>query len=420
MLSSVLKSGALLTGGTVAAGLLSYGFIVLAARGLGPEEFGSLGVLLTFLYFASAIVQGVTTLVTRYAALTSAEDRSAVTDLMRSATLTVGTYSAAGFVIYLALSPLIDSLLDIDNLPAVITIGVVCLLRAFTGVVSGGLQGLDRFGLMSLAIALESALRFALGLVLMTVGFTLLRSTSAYAVAAVVPTLIMALMLPMNWRRFFSERPRRSELAVTGDAFLIGGSFLLIALLTQLDMVAAKYFLSAEVAGYYAAASNLVRAPFLMLAGAFAYAMYPSVVRAGAYSHQGVRLLLTTSAVVLAAIAIATATCYIVPQTIVGVLLGADFMPLAGWLGLFAAGSAAPALLFVVTRYHMACRPTLLIWLLLVGLVVELVIILLLHTSPQHVILATALGSLTPLLPLSVMALKNRTLRLRATGDSAR
>ncbi|GEM_PF-7001345 len=401
MRSSVLRSGALLTGGNIAAGVFSYGFVIIAARGLGPDQFGSLGVLLTFLYFASSLVQGVATIVSRYAAVVGEDDREELTDLVRSSAFTVGAYSLAALLIYIALSPLINAELSIGSIGAVIVIGIVSVMRAVGAVLRGAVEGLLRFATSAASYTLEAITRFGLGLLLMAIGFSLLNATLVFAISSILLLAIPALALPVDWRSVFSHRPRRSDLTVTGQAYAVGGAFLLIAVLSQLDMVAAKYFLSAEVAGYYAAASNLIRAPFLMLAGGFASAMFPSVVQAGTRTPHGLRLLTVTAGAVLAGIVVVTTACYLAPRMIVGLLLGDEFLPLAQWLGIFAAGSSLPALLTVVTRFHMAQHSPLLVWSLGAGCALSIISLVVLHDSPLHMILASALGSLIPLVPLS-------------------
>ena len=419
MRSSVLKSGALLTGGNIAAGVFSYGFVIIAARGLGPDEFGSLGVLLTFLYFASSLVQGVATIVSRYVSVVGDENRSELTDLVRSSLLTVGAYSLGALVIYVAISPLITSKRDIGSLAAVSVIGIVAVMRALTAVLRGAGEGLLRFIVSAVAYTLEAMVRFGLGLALIAVGYTLLRTTLIFVASSLVLLAIPALVLPIDWRSILSRRPSHSEFTVTGQAYAVGGSFLLIAVLSQLDMIAAKYFLPGEVAGYYAAAANRVRAPSLMVAGGFASAMFPSVVRAGARSRHGIRLFYITVAAVLASVLLVTLVCYLMPEMIVGLLLGDEFLPLARWLGVFAAASSLPALLTVVTRFHMAEHSPLLIWSLAAGCALSIISLIVLHASPLHMILASALGSLIPLIPLSLSVLHSLRRPQPAAGEPA-
>ncbi|MGC9317126.1 MAG: hypothetical protein ACP5KN_03715 [Armatimonadota bacterium] len=246
----------------------------------------------------------------------------------------------------------------------------------------------------------EAGFRFALGLVLWATGFTLVRAVVAYLLSSLLRLAGYALCLPIDWRRFFASRLGLRETTITRRAYITGAAFCLLAALTQVDMIAAKHYLAADVAGHYAAACTLTKTPFLLLAGSFASVMFPSVVRTGSTTSEGLKLLAQTLGLVGGGIGLVVVVCSLLPEQIVTLLMGAEFRPLADWLPIFALLACAPGLLSVVARYYMVSHGSLLVPWLAIGLAAVVGSLALFHDSELHIAAAMAIGSGVPLLAL--------------------
>jgi len=413
MLRQLVKHGSVMTAGNVVAGLFSYAFMIIAARGLGPTEFGALGALLSLFYMASSLISAIITLVSRNVAEARARDPEVdITHLVRSPIITVGVHSIIVFAIYAALSPSLNRLLNIDNLPAVVLLGVFCVIAALNGVLRGSLQGVHHFGAVALAISCEALLRLLIGIVCFLIGFSLLGALLAYLCSTAICLFLTLPMVPLNWRRFFAPVADKAEIQTSRRAYSTALSFVAFAAITQVDMIAAKVYLSAADAGYYAAACNFVKTPFLLIAGSFAMAMFPALVGVRSGTRDGQRLLRITLLAVGACLGGATLICLWLAKPIIASLLGPAFLPLAPWLGLFALAACVPAILAVVMRYVLLSDMRLLVVALAAGTAAEISLLLLFHSTPVSVCGALFAGGVVALVLLSVVP----SLRSRFSG----
>lgn len=144
MLRTLIKHGSILTLGNLLSGLLGYAFMIVAARCLGPADFGAFGALLSLFYVALAPIGAVNTLVAQnLVELRRDQPNADITPLIRASILTVILYSLGGLALYCAASPFIARALKIGALSPVLLLGILCVVYALSAVFRGALQGLS-------------------------------------------------------------------------------------------------------------------------------------------------------------------------------------------------------------------------------------------------------------------------------------
>lgn len=414
----LLKHGAVLTIGNVVAGGLSYIFMILAARHLGPAEMGTLGSLLAIFYIISLPMDGaIGTLVAQRVARNrdgSLQDRTRTT--VRGSLVIVLRYVAVGLVILAAVSPLMRKGLDLDGYTALLALAACIAFFAVYSIFRGALQGLEQFALFSAVVAGEAAVRLVLLLGLPTPLLSASSALAIYPVGYVLATTIIAIRIRFPWRDTAAAGDKSESSSLSRHALLTAIAFCLLGTLSQLDMVAAKYFLSDNVAGYYAGVNSLVKTPLRLISLAFSMAMFPSVVALGARTSRALSQLAAACFASLLATLSAAAVCSLYPQPLVLATLGESFAPLAAWLGPFALALVPPTLLAVLARFYIELDTRVLVLGLVIGLIVQVVSLALYHGTPQHVMLSMALGNGLPTMFLTVHLLVRRP---RRAADSA-
>ena len=170
------------------------------------------------------------------------------------------------FGLSLLAAPPIGAFLNCEVWPVVCILLTVSVLMPFA-VSSGGLQGLQRFRMLGIAVAASSLGRLLVGLILVWLGLGLTGAVLSMPLSLGIGVLFNLALLVMVYRRQrqahqIVDRPvepgrvRRVYLT-TGTVSLAGT--LAFALLTGLDVVTVQHFLAGEVAGHYAVASTLGR-----------------------------------------------------------------------------------------------------------------------------------------------------------------
>lgn len=290
-LRAVTKSSALLLSvGTLASGVLAYAFNVVAARALGPADYGPVAVLWAGMFLVSVVLfrpieqtlsRGIAERVAR------GEDARAVVRSVGRVTLVVGLVSAAA--VLAAWTPVTDRLfaghgvLTLALAAGIAGYGVSYFVRG----VASGLLWFDGYGLLLLA---DGAVRLLLVLPLFLV------ASPAVAAGAIAAAAIGGALAPLVTRAWQDGAggegpiPARLEGADTpgfelgnalgfaapaaviaaADQVLVSGGPLLVALAGGAGAAAA--------AGTVFAATMLVRAPVFLFQG-LAASLLPNLTR---------------------------------------------------------------------------------------------------------------------------------------------
>jgi O-antigen/teichoic acid export membrane protein len=205
----------------------------------------------------------------------------------------------------------------------------------------GWAQGHQRFGLLSVLILAEVALKAAVGAVLVLAGFGASGAFAGATVGAVVIALAMA--GPMRGDR--AGRGVRFPRELVKAAVGMAGVQALVSALAVVDVVYVTILLgtSPDVASYQLAAT-LSRVP-LFVAGALATAAFPLLART-----PGDRVLLTRQTtgltVLLIPILLVIAT---VPSSLLGVVVSDEYAATGGFLAVTAATGCAWAFVTLQT-----------------------------------------------------------------------
>ena len=243
------------------ANLATYGFTVLAARILGPHEYGAVAALMAALLVTSVLPLG---LQATGARRVSAEPEHRVE--IEHEVLRVGWLSACVLgVVLLALSPLLEHVLRLDGLLPVMLVAVTTIPLTLMGAQSGVLQGERRWPPLS-------AIYLALGIPRLVIGvaFILWRPTQTMAmlgitIAALAPAFVgwLALRRPGRERGArpvaAGERrhPTRDILRETAHN---SQALLAFFALSNADVIVARHALDSHFAGLYAAGLILAKA----------------------------------------------------------------------------------------------------------------------------------------------------------------
>lgn len=241
---------------------------------------------------------------------------------------------------------------------------VVCLVAFFLAfsfllaAVRGILEGLQRFSQLALNIGQEGALRFVLGTTLMLAGYGIHGLLFAYALAALAPVATgvgylarqeidllgrsRSAPLPRGWFR---------DAALFVWPVLI--THLLIVGWTNVDMLLIKRFADRHTAGLYGmlfVAGKVI----LFVAEALASVMIPKIAAAhrlggdegGPLRRTGLLLFGFCLAALLAGAA--------VPQTLIGLFYGEEFVTAARWLPVYMLAAVAMGLTVFAAKAHLA------------------------------------------------------------------
>ena len=235
--------------GTIVANALGYLLTVVAARVLGPAEFGAFGALL-----ALVIADSVAALAVQATTARATARGQAVVPVVRAG-LTIAF--VVGVVLGLLSSPLREFLQLSSVVPAVaVAVGIMALTA--TAPALGIVQGAERFPLLAAMVAGQALLRVAGGLTGMAIEPTAAGALVGIAVGLVVAGIGCWLVArPPLW-----PTQLHSLGASVRSTIASGGMLLGFVLLTNADVFLARHVLPAQESGLYAAGNVFTKIAF--------------------------------------------------------------------------------------------------------------------------------------------------------------
>jgi O-antigen/teichoic acid export membrane protein len=353
------RGGAGLLGGTmliaVAMGvqnLSAYGFTIIAARLLGPGDYGALAAVMGLLLVVNVVSLALQATGARRVSA-SPEDRDRI-----EADMLTATYKSAlavGLICLLSV-PLVTAVLRLDSPLVAGMIALTAVPLTVMGGQAGILQGERRW--LSLALIY---LGMGLGrLVFGTIGLLIERDTlgamTGVAVGAVIPVLVGSAALrrgtPTAVRAaaaVVASAPGRSR-RVVRELFHNSHALLAFFALSNVDVILARMLLDNVHSGLYAGGLILAKA-VLFLPQFVVVVAFPSMSASDAQAGMLLRALGTVLAIGLAA----TSFAWVFPRLAVGFIGGDAYSALSVMIWAFAAVGTVWAMIQLLV-YNVVAR----------------------------------------------------------------
>ena len=244
--TSLARAGVLLGAASVLSNALGYGLTVLLTRSYGPAEYGALGALLGVGLIGgipAGAMQYVLARRTASAGLPAGANERAGLRL----SVTVGTV-LGGLVI--VLSPVADAFFHLGSPWPALWLGVMLLPYSVQGAMLGGLLGHERYAAFAAGQVLTAVARFAAGVVTALLTLSVAGAMAALAVGTFAAAAgLWWLSGPASWSVPGRSRDLLADLARACSA--IAG----VIVLSNVDLLLARHFLSPAESGAYALAA---------------------------------------------------------------------------------------------------------------------------------------------------------------------
>lgn len=382
------------------ASALNYASSLIFSRVLDPVGFGELTSLM-----ALAVLIGVptgaaqTVVAERVAYHRGAGRMDNARYLVRHAGAHVATVAAVVTLVYILCIPLVVEVMNLRVPGPAIALSAVIFFGFISPFALGVLQGLDRFVAYGLLLVMISLARIVFG-----VGWVLLAPSGGSGGALAGQAIgMIGVILMSAWMLRDVLIKRGSGAATRGikrkpdvRAVSASAAFVAFAVISNLDLLMAKLFLSGHEAGIYAAVATVGKI-VTFLPAAIAVAMVPNAARAVHSEGDSRRVLRLSAGLVLATAALAAIPMMIAPELVVSIMFGGDYDAAAAGLIPIVLAGAALAMLNLLVVYSVAMRDQRWPVLLLAGVAVQVIGISLFHSSPTDIAIVQAVATITVL-----------------------
>ena len=380
--SRVLRGGALVAAALAAGNLLGYAFNLVASRALSPAGFGEVGALLGLVLIGNVAALGLQAVAARHVALVLARatrDTSTNRPRAQLKRLSAGTALGVGVLIVLA-SPALAWFLHLDSVAPVLLVSAALVSLIHLGTLLGLLQGEERMTALALLYLTAALGKVGGGLL----GLALQPTVTAALAGTATGSLLAVVVGEMLIRRSDDVRP--SGAGLRGLAHLprelahASGALLALFLLTNLDLLAARHWLSAPEAGRYALGAVIAK-------GCFWLPQFVSVVAFPWLARTDRRAsTLRAAAVVVVTLGVTAVTLVaLAPSTIVRLVGGEAYEPLAPAAWMFAAAGSTFALAHLLLMARLAASDSRAVAAVWVVVAIEIAAFSLFHGSVGQV-----------------------------------
>jgi O-antigen/teichoic acid export membrane protein len=370
----------------LASGLSAYLYQLTMGILLTPTEYGTLLSLTSLLLVVSVFGDTITVTVAKQTSRLKSQNRLGAVNHIRHRflkwTFVIGIFT---FALAAASSPLLTRFLNTDT-----TLYIVVLFSSlpFAFPLScnwGVMQGLQTFLPFASSRVLWAFARPVLAVLLVYVGFGLSGGLAAVPLSYAVTFGITLLAL-----RSLS-RAGNDRVGIEGTGSYAGYTLvalLSITMLTNIDVVLAKHYLSPAEAGSYSAISVLGRICFYAPMG-IALAMFPKTSES--FESKGSHRTLFGKAALLAVLIVAPlCLAYaIIPSHIVHFLFSDKYPSVAPNVFIYGLGMSFLSLSYLAMTYFLSIGKTRVVYPLVVSATLQIVLITLFHSSIER--LASAL-----------------------------
>ncbi len=381
----------------------NYLFHFLTARLLGPADYGTLAVLMSIVYIFAIPSEAIQTIVSRYTSAFNVRKELGKMHFLLSKVLRKGLrISLICFVFFSLFSIFLSRLLSINYFLFFITGGVVFgifLLPAVRGI----LQGRKRFKALGTNMIIESSSKIVFALLLIGFGFRV-----SGAITGVVFGIFISFFLSFFFIREVLRTPSIEAKidGVYGYSFSVFLAILTVILLYSLDIILAKFFFPADVAGKYAVASMIGKMIFF---GTYpiSKAMFPLSSEDSDAGKKTRPLFITSFFLLLVLCAIPLLIMLFYPKILVLVLFGNSYLEIAPVL--FFLGSAMSILSFanLIIMYGISVKKLSFPFLLFLGVIFEVLLFSFFHSNLREFSLAFLFSAMV-FLGLSFLSIRRK------------
>lgn len=260
-----VAGSAIIAGGITIMNVTTYGLTLVAARVLGPVDFGEFSSVLGTLIILNVLSLGLQAAGARRIA-SDPEGRVATASDIRRITVRAGVLIA---LIGVVASPVVTALLDLEHTGTAVALALAAALLTLMGGLSGILQGEEHWVALSSVYTTMGVARLAGGLVALAISPSALSLCVGVAVAASAPVMVAHAAL-----RRTGQGGSRSPVSADPDARaeapggtrlwheVAHNSHALLAffVLSNIDVVAARALIPDVQAGLYASGLVLTKA----------------------------------------------------------------------------------------------------------------------------------------------------------------
>ncbi len=320
---------ALLFTATVIGSGLDFLFHVFMARNLDVNSYSELAALMSMLMILSLPMRTVHNIMTRFITQFIARNEPAkISWLMVRMTIITLIISIAFMAVMIILTPFIVELFSLSSPLLVLILAIGVVFKLMWGVFIGVNHAFEMFGWMSIQQVLAAVSKIVVGVIVVLLGYGVGGAFTAAAFAAGTALAIATLpvLKHITKERIPFEMRRVGIYAI--PSLVAALSF---GTLTNVDLIAVRVFIEGDLAGQFAAASQLSKL-LVFIPGAVGTVLFPKVTAAMETGNDPIPIFKKAALWSLLLCGAPTLMIALMPEFVIGTIYGEAYLGAAGVL----------------------------------------------------------------------------------------
>lgn len=379
MRHELIGASALLFVGSTVASFLAFLFNFFIVRLLSPSLYGEFASLMSLITLATLPTQLVVNTIVKYVTeYLTREEWGKAGKLYRTSIKGMTLVACVLFGIMTALAPFLQAFLRIDSISLILLTNLIIAAAYIQVIHLAFIQGMMRFGLLSVLNISGSLGKLLLGLIFVWIGWGVLGALFAVFLVFLIPFLVAIYPL----RRIIQEKVTNIHLSkkeIIGFALPTALTMLSLSALTTMDVVIARNLFSAEQAGVYAGLALIGRVIFYFTTP-IGSVLFPLVVKKQVKQESYQRLFLLALLLILSPGVVMSIWYSLLPEFTIKFFLGGGiYTEAASLLWAFGIMGTLFSLVYVCATYFLSLRRLSVMWIALCGAVSQSGLLLLIR-----------------------------------------
>ncbi len=347
-----LRQNVLLLVTNVLAGVFAYLLHPFLGRIMTIQQYGQVATFIALALVLATPTQIIATIAAKYVStLSISGDRAQINDFVRRLTILLLALGVVITVLFMLASGYLSTFFHLGAPREIVLLSLIFLVTFATPLNQGTLQGMQRFGWYAVTTLLIAFLRLVLSIVFVLLGFGVDGAVLGIVLSGLLTYLVSFIPL-----RGVLRGPRvhaRDLKSLWSYSLLTAITATGIVILSSVDTILAKHFLSASDAGLYAGLATIGRT-VLFVTSSIAVIMFPRVVMLHQRGESHARIVVQSVLGALVLAAIGEAAFCLAPVLITRILFGPAFLSIAGLLPLYGLAMLLLSLAQILAMYFLA------------------------------------------------------------------
>jgi O-antigen/teichoic acid export membrane protein len=389
--------------GSMFANVMAFLLNLFFARTLSYADYGTFASLLSIITLAMIAGGSITTIIVKFSTgFYSKNETDKLKSFYKKSAIFVFSFSFLFFIAFTLAAPLLSSFLHLDNYLYLVLVGLAVAIFYMQTLNMAFLQGLMRFGFISVVNAVSSLIKLLVGILFVYLGFRAFSGLWAIFFMGLGAFLIG--FAPLF--KIFSQKTEKNVQLKLKEIFIFAfPAFFTVFFMTSFtstDVILAKHFFSPQSAAFYAGLSLVGKVIFYFTAP-IPVVMFPLLVKRHATGRSVINIFYLSLGLVLLPSVVISIFYFVFPELVIKLFLGGrDYIAIAPYLGLFGIYLTVFCLVNVCINFFLSLGKTKIVYPVIIAALIQIVLIYLFHNNFGQVIGVSLVDSLILLIILLV------------------